>query len=311
MSAEKTDVALGRLGFAAVEIVITSGPQKGSRFALKAGENIIGRSPECTVLLSETEVSRRHARITVDREIQFEDLGSAIGTILNGRLMMGSDFIFDNDEIKVGPYTLRVEIKRQESRRGIVAALVCLVLAILIFAVAMIFPDTIPASPVSAKAKAEKTKNANKNLWRNWDSLRLPDTDTLKEAGIALTPEAARVQYDFATRLYQDRFGDPGNAYQALLCYKRALAILRNLNDPETRPCIAGRSLERICKLREMIKRECDKRVFAFQRAYELKWWSECMRILSELRQVSPWPRDRYHHWAARQIKLLKRMLQG
>ncbi len=303
--------SLHRLGYASVELVVTSGPQKGARFPLQAGENTIGRVPGAQALLEENEISRRHARITIQQEIQVEDLGSAVGTLLNGRLLMGRDFLFDNDELRVGPYTLRIEIKRQESRRGILVALACLGVALVLFALAMLFPESMSVGAARAQS-ATDAGDADRaaNRWRSWETLVLPDKDALARESVPLTAEAARVQYDFATRLYQDRFGDPGNPYQALLYYKRALAIIEHLPADSARPTVANRSLERIAKLQEMIAQECQKRVFAFQRAQELQWWQECLRILGELRQVCPWEQGRYNRWADEQTRLLKRMLQ-
>jgi len=308
---QEADSALGRLGFASVALVITAGPDKNKRFPLKAGENVIGRAPDAQVRLDENEISRRHTRITVGQEIQVEDLGSALGTFLNGRLMMGLDFVFDNDEIRIGPYTLKVEIKRQESRRGIKIALGCLAVALLLFAVAVLFPDAITPSERGPQQTTQDGKERELNAWRNWETLTLPGVEALKAEGVSLTAEAADVQFRFATRLFQDRFADPGNAYQALLYYKRALAVLPHVGSLDKRPCIARRSLDRIALLQEMIGQECEKRVFAFQRANELQWWDECLRVLGEVTQVCPWSGDRYHQWASQQARLLKRILQG
>jgi hypothetical protein len=303
---------LGRLGFAQVDLLVTDGPDKGRRFPLRAGENIIGRSPETEVTLEEGEVSRRHARIRIDQEIELEDLGSAVGTILNGRMMMGRDFVFDNDEIRIGPYTLRLELKRQESRRGILVAAVCLGVAVILVGLATLFPEQVDsafAQPARVQAGAQTPSPAT--AWRNWENLHLPDREALEDLGLEITATAAEAQYNFATRLYDDRFGDLGNAYQALLYYKRALAILQHVRPLERRPAIAYRSLERVRDLQEMIRQELEKRVFAFRRYYHQRWWRECFRALNEMTRICPWERGRFHGWAAAQHRDLRRMLAG
>src|SRR6185369_15901149 len=55
-------------------------------FALSAGENLIGRNPECGIWVDAAGVSRRHARLTLDTEsgaATIEDLGSTNGTFVN------------------------------------------------------------------------------------------------------------------------------------------------------------------------------------------------------------------------------------
>lgn len=65
-------------------LVVVRGPNVGQRFELKKGTNVIGRNPECDIVLSVSAVSREHARI-VWRENRFflEDLKSRNLTILN------------------------------------------------------------------------------------------------------------------------------------------------------------------------------------------------------------------------------------
>jgi DNA-binding winged helix-turn-helix (wHTH) protein len=56
----------------------------GKRFALRDGENIVGRDPDAHVWLDAAGVSRRHARILVDAAgAQVEDLGSKNGTTVD------------------------------------------------------------------------------------------------------------------------------------------------------------------------------------------------------------------------------------
>lgn len=65
-------------------LVVVRGPSAGQRFELKKGTNVIGRNPECDIVLSLSAVSREHARI-VWRNNKFfvEDLKSRNLTLLN------------------------------------------------------------------------------------------------------------------------------------------------------------------------------------------------------------------------------------
>ena len=80
---------------------------------LAEGEQVIGRDPGCAVWLDAPGVSRRHARIDVDRGgdgVRIEDLGSKNGTFVNASPTRGVAQVADGDEIQVGRATLTVRI---------------------------------------------------------------------------------------------------------------------------------------------------------------------------------------------------------
>jgi DNA-binding winged helix-turn-helix (wHTH) protein len=55
-----------------------------TRFPLEKGENVLGRDPDCEVVIDLPTVSRRHARIRVEADAaRVEDLESKNGTFLN------------------------------------------------------------------------------------------------------------------------------------------------------------------------------------------------------------------------------------
>lgn len=59
---------------------------EGQRHLLYEGENLVGRSPDCRVVLNEPTVSRSHAAILISGDtIVVEDRGSRNGTHVNGR----------------------------------------------------------------------------------------------------------------------------------------------------------------------------------------------------------------------------------
>ena len=72
------------------------------RHLLYEGENTVGRSQDCRVVLTGATVSRRHAIIYVSqREISIEDLDSRNGTYVNGR-KIASSAIRQHDRIAFG-----------------------------------------------------------------------------------------------------------------------------------------------------------------------------------------------------------------
>lgn len=78
-----------------------AGPLNGERFAI-AGEILIGRDITCKVVVTDRQVSRYHARITVkDGGALLEDLGSKNGTYLNGDVISEPVMLQDGDLIQV------------------------------------------------------------------------------------------------------------------------------------------------------------------------------------------------------------------
>lgn len=63
---------------------------EGRHHPLYEGENIVGRAPDCRVVLTHSTVSRRHALITVGEEIWVRDLDSKNGTYVDGRKITAS-----------------------------------------------------------------------------------------------------------------------------------------------------------------------------------------------------------------------------
>jgi DNA-binding winged helix-turn-helix (wHTH) protein len=76
-------------------------------YQLITGENLIGREPDCRIVLDAPGVSRHHARIRVslDQAI-LEDLGSKNGTWLNGRRIDAPIELHHRDKIRIGVVTV-------------------------------------------------------------------------------------------------------------------------------------------------------------------------------------------------------------
>ena len=70
---------------------------------LEPGENLIGRDHTAVVWINDESVSRRHARILVDKDgARLEDLGSKNGTFLRGRPVEKPTVLEDGDEFTLG-----------------------------------------------------------------------------------------------------------------------------------------------------------------------------------------------------------------
>jgi DNA-binding winged helix-turn-helix (wHTH) protein len=83
---------------------VTRGRQE---FVLQTGENLIGRDPDARVLIDHASVSRRHARVVIERgQAVLEDLQSRNGTFLNGQRIVGAAPLLPGAVIGLGPITL-------------------------------------------------------------------------------------------------------------------------------------------------------------------------------------------------------------
>ena len=91
----------------------------GRRYALRPGDNLIGRDADAAVLLDEIAVSRRHARISIEANdgVTIEDLGSRNGTFVNGRAVHAVTPLRRGDVIGIGPVTLVLERTAEGSTR--------------------------------------------------------------------------------------------------------------------------------------------------------------------------------------------------
>jgi hypothetical protein len=81
----------------------------GSRIEVGAQALVLGRLPECAVVLDDPNVSRRHAEIRRrGSDVVVVDLGSTNGTRVNG-IRVKEQLLNDGDEISVGTSTVRFE----------------------------------------------------------------------------------------------------------------------------------------------------------------------------------------------------------
>ncbi len=74
----------------------------GRQVAL-TGVKVIGRSPQCEIALDDPLASRRHAQVTVTTDgVVIEDLGSANGVMVDGRLISGERMLLGGERIRIG-----------------------------------------------------------------------------------------------------------------------------------------------------------------------------------------------------------------
>jgi pSer/pThr/pTyr-binding forkhead associated (FHA) protein len=81
------------------------------RFPLRLGETLLGRSPYCSIVLSDAKASREHAALRVTATgPTIQDLGSRNGTRVNGELLTGIRQLVPGDRIEIGGQTIELEV---------------------------------------------------------------------------------------------------------------------------------------------------------------------------------------------------------
>lgn len=84
------------------------------RVPLKEGNSVIGRAAGCDVLVNDSSVSRRHARLSVaEGACSVTDLGSRNGTYVNG-VAIEATTLNDGDRIDFGCLLARLEVSAED-----------------------------------------------------------------------------------------------------------------------------------------------------------------------------------------------------
>ena len=86
-------------------------PGVGSELRVEySTELLIGRAAPADILLENAKISRRHCWLRVDTQgvATVEDAGSAAGTYLNGAQLRGVQAFAENDELRVGEFTIKL-----------------------------------------------------------------------------------------------------------------------------------------------------------------------------------------------------------
>jgi len=90
-------------------LVVTDGQMTGTSLPLGRQGVLIGRGPECTLVLDDEFAASRHARIFPRAEGWFvEDLGSRNGTTVNGAKITGAVPVESGAVIRIGRTTLEL-----------------------------------------------------------------------------------------------------------------------------------------------------------------------------------------------------------
>jgi adenylate cyclase len=80
-----------------------------ARFPLREGRLLVGRAPECDIVIEDDSVSRKHATLAVSGSVvELEDLGSRNGTTVNGQTVQRATVIA-GDTLVFGVVTAAVE----------------------------------------------------------------------------------------------------------------------------------------------------------------------------------------------------------
>ena len=94
-------------------LVIRTGGFEGTRYELAGDETLIGRNPTTDITLLDEGISREHAIILYDADLEryeIEDLESTNGTKVNGKRVRSAE-LAHGDSIEVGHTRFRFELR--------------------------------------------------------------------------------------------------------------------------------------------------------------------------------------------------------
>lgn len=93
----------------AIAVELLTGERAGELVRIDEDPVLVGRSPECGLVLPGPMVSRQHARIRRGRSgATIEDLGSVNGTYINGARIAGRCPLVAGDQLQIDEFHLRV-----------------------------------------------------------------------------------------------------------------------------------------------------------------------------------------------------------
>src|SRR5438105_4372091 len=88
------------MGMAVLQVM--TGANQGTQIPLNGDKTVLGRNPDCHVVISGTAVSRAHAHILrVGGKYYIEDIKSRNGTFVNNEQIAGRTALKNNDKIKI------------------------------------------------------------------------------------------------------------------------------------------------------------------------------------------------------------------
>ena len=94
------------------KLVVLHGVNKGEQFELQEGTTLVGRAPDCGIVLYDRKVSRHHCQLARrGKHFTLVDLDSTHGTKLNGEPVKGKQSFREGDEIQMGLTTFALSDK--------------------------------------------------------------------------------------------------------------------------------------------------------------------------------------------------------
>ena len=102
-------------------LVVTKAGETIARLELGAEPLTIGRDSSQKIVLADTDVSRRHARVAfINDDLVIEDLGSTNGTFLDGQRLAAPAALKEGHVVRVGSHLLTLERRsRDEVERAV------------------------------------------------------------------------------------------------------------------------------------------------------------------------------------------------
>jgi serine/threonine protein kinase len=95
--------------------VVLVSQQSGEQIRLFSAATVIGRASECDLIVRAKEVSKRHCRIQLEGDqAVVEDLGSANGTLVNGRMVQRAQ-LEDGDQLDIAGHVFQIRKNRSKS----------------------------------------------------------------------------------------------------------------------------------------------------------------------------------------------------
>lgn len=104
---EEVEIEFDELPAGVGMLVVTRGPNSGSKYALDEALVTAGRHPDSMIFLDDITVSRHHARFTRrDGQVWVSDENSLNGTYVNKTLIDGEVALRRGDEVQIGKFRM-------------------------------------------------------------------------------------------------------------------------------------------------------------------------------------------------------------
>ncbi len=90
---------------------VRSSDREPKEYQLKVGKNVIGRMPDCEIIVDDVSASRRHAELNLipaKDQVTVTDLNSTNGTFVNRQRVIGPHPLQHNDSIRIGQITITI-----------------------------------------------------------------------------------------------------------------------------------------------------------------------------------------------------------